>query len=128
MQTGGEKPKSPDQVETEYPSFIDSLKWTLIVDQLVKNNSIEVKPDDLREFAKQQLFSYMGGNTMDMDQPWINDYVEKMMKDKKFIEDSYHRIQTDKIFAWAETQVQPIEKAIEAEAFTKMQQEHHHHH
>ena len=128
MQTGGEKPKSPDQVETEYPSFIDSLKWTLIVDQLVKNNSIEVKPDDLREFAKQQLFSYMGGNTMDMDQPWINDYVEKMMKDKKFIEDSYHRIQTDKIFAWAETQVQPAEKAIEAEAFTKMQQEHHHHH
>jgi trigger factor len=128
MQTGGEKPKSPDQVETEYPSFIDSLKWTLIVDQLVKNNSIEVKPDDLREFAKQQLFSYMGGNTMDMDQPWINDYVEKMMKDKKFIEDSYHRIQTDKIFAWAETQVQPTEKAIEAEAFTKMQQEHHHQH
>jgi trigger factor len=115
MQTGGEKPKSPDQVETEYPSFIDSLKWTLIVDQLVKNNSIEVKPDDLREFAKQQLFSYMGGNTMDMDQPWINDYVEKMMKDKKFIEDSYHRIQ-------------PTEKAIEAEAFTKMQQEHHHQH
>jgi trigger factor len=126
MQSGGDKPKSPEQVETEYPSFINSLKWTLIVDQLVKNNNIEVKPDDLREFARQQLFSYMGGNTMDMDQPWINDYVEKMMKDKKFIEESYHRIQTDKIFAWAETQVNPTEKAIEAEAFTRMQQEHHH--
>jgi trigger factor len=50
------------------------------------------------------------------------------MKDKKFVEDSYHRIQTDKIFAWAETQVNPTEKEIPAEAFTKMQEEHHHHH
>ena len=128
MQNGGEQPKSPEQVETEYPSFINSLKWTLIVDQLVKNNNIEVKPDDLRAFAKQQLFSYMGGNTMDMEQPWINDYVDRMMKDKKFVEDSYHRIQTDKIFTWAETQVNPIEKEIAAEDFTKMQEAHHHHH
>jgi trigger factor len=128
MQNGGEKPKAPEQVETEYPSFINSLKWTLIVDQLVKNNSIEVKPEDLREFAKQQLFSYMGGNTMDTEAPWINDYVDRMMKDKKFVEDSYHRIQTDKIFSWAETQVNPVEKEISAEEFTKMQEAHHHHH
>ncbi|MEP6747946.1 MAG: trigger factor [Bacteroidota bacterium] len=130
MQNGGEAPKTAEQVETEYPSFINSLKWTLIVDQLVKNNNIEVKPDDLREFAKQQLFSYMGGSGMGMgeDQPWVNDYVERMMKDKKFVEDSYHRIQTDKIFGWAETQINPTEKEISAEEFTKMQEEHQHHH
>ena len=126
MQNGGENPKTPEQVETEYPSFINSLKWTLIVDQLVKNNNIEVKPEDLREFAKQQLSSYMGGSSMDMDQPWVNDYVDRMMKDKKFVEDSYHRIQTDKIFTWAETQVNPTEKGISAEEFTKMQEAHHH--
>jgi len=128
MQNGGENPKSPEQVESEYPSFVSSLKWTLIVDKLVKENNIEVKPEDLREFAKQQLFSYMGGQTMDMEQPWINDYVEKMMKDRKFVEDSYHRIQTDKLFAWTETQVKPTEKPISGEAFTKLQEEHHHHH
>ena len=128
MQNGGEKPKTAEQVESEYPSFINSLKWTLIVDQLVKNNQIEVQPDDLRAFAKNQLLSYMGGQSMDMDQPWINDYVDRMMKDKKFVEDSYHRIQTDKVFSWAETQVNPVEQAISAEEFTKMQEAHHHHH
>ncbi|MFT3936726.1 MAG: trigger factor [Chitinophagaceae bacterium] len=128
MQNGGEKPKTEAQVETEYPSFINSLKWTLIVDQLVKNNNIEVKQEDLREFAKQQLFSYMGGANLGEDQPWVNDYIDRMMKDKKFVEDSYHRIQTDKVFGWAETQVKPTEKDITAEAFTKMQEEHHHHH
>ncbi len=128
MQNGGENPKTPEQVETEYPSFINSLKWTLIVDQLVKENNIEVKPEDLREYAKQQLFSYMGGGGMDLNQPWINDYVDRMMKDKKFVEDSYHRIQTDKIFSWAETQVNPIEKEIAAADFTKLQEAHQHHH
>jgi trigger factor len=129
MQSGGEQPKTPDQVETEYPSFVNSLKWTLIVDQLVKNNGIEVQQEDIRAFAAQQLFSYMGGQMPNIEeQPWVNDYVEKMMKDRKFVEDSYHRIQTDKVFGWAETQVHPTEKPIGAEEFTKMQQEHQHHH
>jgi trigger factor len=128
MQNGGEKPKSADQVESEYPSFINSLKWTLIVDQLVKNNNIEVKQEDLREFAKAQLFSYMGGANLGEDQPWVNDYIDRMMKDKKFVEDSYHRIQTDKVFSWAETQVNPTVKDISAEEFTKMQEAHQHHH
>jgi trigger factor len=126
MQNGGEQPKTQEQVEKEFPSFVNSLKWTLIIDRLVKDNNIEVMPDDLRAFAKNQLLSYMGGQLMDTDQPWMNDYVERMMKDKKFVEDSYHRIQTEKAFAYAETQVNATEKAIDAEAFTKMQQEHHH--
>ncbi len=129
MQSGGEQPKTPEQVESEFPSFVNSLKWTLIVDQLVKENNIEVKPEDIRAFATRQLFSYMGGQVPNLEeQPWVNDYVEKMMKDRKFVEDSYHRIQTDKVFAWAETQVNPVEKAIGADEFAKMQQEHQHHH
>jgi trigger factor len=128
MQQGGEKPKTQEQVETEYPDFVNSLKWTLIVDQLVKDNAIEVKPEEIREFARQQLFSYMGGSMPNADQPWVNDYVERMMKDRKFVEDSFHRIQTDKVFAWAETQVKPTEKVISAADFNKMQEEHHHHH
>ncbi len=95
----------------------------------MKEHGIEVKQEDIRAFATQQLFSYMGGQMPNIEeQPWVNDYVEKMMKDRKFVEDSYHRIQTDKAFGWAETQVKPVEKAISAEEFTKMQQEHHHHH
>lgn len=131
MQNGGEQPKTPEQAEKEYPSFVNSLKWTLIVDQLTKDNNVEVKPEDLRDFARAQLFSYMGNMNMgqlDIEQPWVNDYVERMMKDRKFVEDSFHRIQTDKIFALAESLVKKDEKPISLEDFQKMQAEHHHHH
>jgi len=123
-----EEEKSDEQVEQEYPSFISQLKWTLITDQVVKENAIQVNPDEIRNFAKQQLFNYMGGANLSEDQPWVNDYVERMMKDRKFVEDAYSRIQTQKIFEWAETQLIPTEKEISAEEFTKMIEAHQHHH
>src|SRR5882757_9736889 len=60
MQTGGEKPKSQAEVEQEFPSFANQLKWTLIVDKVVRDNDIEVGPDDIQDAAKKQLFGYMG--------------------------------------------------------------------
>lgn len=128
MKTQGENPKTDEEVEAEFPKFLSQLKWTLISEKIVQDNGIQVSPEEIRAFAKQQLFSYMGGANLGDDQPWVNDYVEKMMKDRKYFEDSYNRIQTQKIFEWAAGQVQPAEQSISAEAFTKMVEEHQHHH
>ena len=123
-----QEPKSDEQVEKEFPSFLNQLKWTLITDKIVQDNTIQVTADEIKAFSKQQLFSYMGGANLSDDQPWVTDYVEKMMKDKKYVEDSYHRIQTQKIFEFAETQVKASDKDISAEEFTKMVEAHQHHH
>lgn len=128
VKTQGESPKSDEEVEKEFPSFLNQLKWTLISDKIVNDNSIQVNPDEIKEFAKQQLFSYMGGSNVGQDQPWVENYVDKMMKDRKYVEDAYTRIQSQKIFGWAESQVKPKDKDISAEEFTKMVEEHQHHH
>jgi len=135
VKTQGETAKNPDggksddQVEKEFPTFLNQLKWTLITDKIVQDNSIKVDPDEIRGFAKQQLFGYMGGMGADaQDQPWVSDYVEKMMKDRKYVEDAYNRIQTQKIFEWAETKINPTDKEISAEEFTKLVEAHQHHH
>ena len=121
--------KSDDQVEQEFPTFLSQLKWTLISEKITKDNAIEVQPDEIRDFAKQQLFGYMGGMGSNVEnQPWVNDYIEKMMKDRKYVEETYNRIQAQKVFEWAEQQVKPKEKEISAEDFTKMVEEHQHHH
>ena len=128
-QQEGAPAKTEEQVEKEMPTFLNQLKWTLISDKIVNNNNISISPEELREFTKQQLFSYMGGNApMVEEQPWIHDYVERMMKDRKYVEDSYTRLQSEKIFEWAEKQVKPASTAITADEFTKMVTEHQHHH
>ena len=128
VKTQGETAKTDEEVEKEFPTFISQLKWTLISDKIVQDNAIVVNPDEIRVFAKQQLFSYMGGANLSDDQPWVTDYVEKMMKDRKYVEDAYNRIQTQKIFEWSATQVKPTDKDISAEEFTKMVEAHQHHH
>jgi len=128
MQTGGEQPKSPAEVEQEFPSFANQLKWTLIVDKVVRENNIEVTPEDIRAFAKQQLFGYMGMAAGAEEQPWVADYVQRMMQDRKFIEDTMHRIQTEKVFGWAETQIHPTDKPVSMEEFRHQLEEHEHHH
>jgi len=128
IKTQGNAVKSDEDVDKEFPKFLSQLKWTLITDKIVQENAIQVSPEEIRAFAKQQLFSYMGGANLSDDQPWVTDYIEKMMKDRKYVEDSYNRIQTQKIFEWAESQVKPSDKEISAEDFTKMVEEHQHHH
>jgi len=123
VKTQGENPKTDEEVENEFPKFLSQLKWTLISEKIVQENAIEI-----RNFAKQQLFSYMGGANLSDDQPWVTDYVEKMMKDRKYVEDAYNRIQTQKIFEWAATKLNPTDKDITADEFTKMVETHQHHH
>jgi trigger factor len=128
LQTGGEKPKTSEEAEQEYPTFISQLKWTLVSSKLIADNKIEVNPDDIREFAKQQLFSYMGGQlgALGDNQQWVDDYANRMMQDRKYVEESYHRISTEKLFGLLETQVTAKEESISAEAFAEKL--HHHHH
>ena len=125
---GGEKPKTAEEVEKEFPAFTNALKWNLITDKIVTDHKIEVKPEDIREAARRQLFSYLGGLPQGDEQPWVEDYVNKMMQDKRFVEETYQNQLTNKMLQWVETQVSPVEKDITAEAFNKLNEEHQHHH
>ncbi len=126
--TNAQGSKTDEEVEKDFPAFINQLKWTLISDKIVSENDIQVTPDEIRNFAKQQLFGYMGMGTLDEEQPWVKDYIEKMMKDRKYIEDTYNRIQSQKILDWIETKLRPDEQEISSEEFTSIVETHQHHH
>ena len=128
LKNGGEKRRTDEEAEKEYPVFQDQLKWTLISTQLMTDNKIEVVAEDLKNFAKQQLMSYMGGQLGalgDNDQ-WLEDYAARMMQDRKFVEDSYQRISTDKLFNAIEAEVTAKEEKISSEKFAEKLNNHQH--
>ena len=126
IQRGQEKEKTPEEVEAEFPTFKNQLKWTLITDKLIHENKIEVSPEELREFMRKEIMQYFGQMKMDGDTSWIDSYIDRMMKDKKQVDSSYRRLITDKLFQWLQSQVTPPEKEISPEELAAMQ--HHHHH
>jgi len=126
LQTGGDKEKTPEQVETEFPTFNNQLKWTLISDKLIKENRLEVADDELREYMKVEIMRYFGTMNLGEDTGWIESYIDRMMKDEKQVDSSYRRLITDKLFSWIEGQTKTNEKEVTADELTAMQ--HHHEH
>ena len=128
MQAGGDKPKTVEQVEEEFPGFKTQLRWTLINDKIIRDNALEVSPEELKDYMRQQIMGYFGGMSMDGNLEWLDSYVERMMKDEQQLDSSYRRLITEKIFVWAEGQVKTTEKPISADEFMKMQEKHQHEH
>ena len=126
LKQGSEQQRSTEEVEQEYPHFVNQLKWTLISEKMFRENNLAVSQDDIKSFAKQQLAGYMGMNVLDESQAWVTEYLNRMMQDRKFVEDTHHRLQNDKVLQWAETKVQPVNKEISVEEFHHLQHKHQH--
>jgi len=126
LQTGGDKEKTAEEVEKEFPAFSNQLKWTLISDKLIKENKLEVGNEELREYMKVEIMRYFGTMNLGEDTSWIESYIDRMMKDEKQVESSYRRLITDKLFNWIEGQAKAKEKEVTSEELTAMQ--HHHQH
>jgi trigger factor len=130
LKTQGEnnQPKSDEQVEQEFPTFLNQLKWTLILEKIAQEADLQVRQEDIRQFAKQQLLGYMGMSALDDEQEWVRDYIDRMMKDRKYVEDAYRRLETQLIFEWVESQLNATETPISREDFIHMNEEHQHQH
>lgn len=125
IQTGQEETKTAEEAEKEYPSFSNSLKWSLITNQLINRFELNVEPAEIKDFAKQQIMGYMGSQNLE-EAPWLDSYADSMLKDKKFIENTYYQLQTTKLFNVLEQQVNVTEDLVTPEELAGM--EHHHSH
>ncbi|MFN5135962.1 MAG: trigger factor [Chitinophagaceae bacterium] len=123
------QPKTPEQLEAEFPTFVNQLKWTLISDKIITENKLDVTAEELKASFKQQVMGYFGSmNLAEGNMEWLDQYVESLMKDEQQVDGTYRRIITEKVFNWAEGEVKKEEKLISAEEFIKMNEEHQHHH
>ncbi len=126
LQTGSEQRKTAQQAEEEYPTFCNQLKWTLISDKLIKENDLQVKPEELKASMKAEVMRYFSQmSIIGDDTSWLDTYVDQMMKDEKQVDASYRRLITDNLFKYAESQVKPNEKLVTVEELAALQ--HHHH-
>ncbi len=67
----------------------------------------------------------MGVQSLD-DAPWLDSYAESMLKDKKFIENTYYQLQTTKMFEVLESLVNVQEDSVTPEQLAGMQHNHAH--
>lgn len=123
LQVGGEKAKSADDAEKELPVFLNQLKWTLISTKLLNENEITVEQQEIKDAAMSQITSYMRSQNVN-DAPWLEEYANRMLQDKKFVDETYMRLQTEKLFNFLEGKAEVTEEPVSAE---QLEQKMHHH-
>ena len=127
LEQGSEKAKTPEEAEKELPSFLNQLKWTLISSKLINDNEITVEQEEIKNFARNQIAGYMQGQNLNAtDMPWLDEYANRMLQDKKFVEETYMRLQTEKLFTFLESKTAKQEEPISLKDFEEKL--HHHHH
>ncbi len=126
LKTGGDKQRSQEEAEAEYPAFQNQLKWTLINDKIITENKLEVSEADMRQSMKDEISRYFGQMNLGQDMSWLESYIDRMMKDEKQVDATYRRLITEKIFNWAASQTQPTDKKVTIDEFVKMQHNHQH--
>lgn len=130
MMEGGETPKTAEEVENEFGGFEHQLRWQLISDKVIQDNRIAVKRDEVKNDIKARVFSYYGMSAED-EAPWMDSYMEKVMKDDKMADETFRRLLTEKIFANLENQFSTTMQEVDEETFFKLPNPHaayHHHH
>ncbi len=129
LKEGGEKAKSETEVENEFGGFDHQLRWTLISDKLIIENGISVSIEEVKEHIKAQVLGYFGMGA-DGDAPWLDSYMQKVLKDDKTMDETYRRLLFEKLFTFLETQFSIAEQEVSEEEFYKLPDAHaaHHHH
>lgn len=126
LKNGGDKVRTQEEAEKEYPTFEGQLKWTLISDTIIKENKLEVTSEDLRASMKEEVSRYFGKMNMGEDMSWLDSYLDRMMKDEKQVDATYRRLITEKLFNWAVLKCKPTEKTVTSEELIAMQHNHQH--
>ncbi len=123
MREGQEKPLSDAQVERDFPGFEHQLRWTLISDKLIQEAGITVDRDEVVNDIKGRVLQHFGMDA-DEDAPWMGDYMNKLSKDEKTMNETYRQILFGKLFGWLRGKFATVEKEVSEQEFLTLPSAH----
>jgi trigger factor len=100
---------SEEQIEREFPAFAENLRWTIVRDDIKERFSVEVTDEDIREAFTQKLRNYF---SFEMPAHLLDSTINRMMENKKDVEETQRDIELEKLFNAIRDQVSITEKPV----------------
>lgn len=108
---------TPDAIDAELPAFMENLKWTMLRDKIKEMFDVEITDADITEEYRKRVRAYF---KVDLPDNIIDSSVERLMADKKEVEETKETLETDRVFNAIREQVTITEKAVPSEEFHKL--------
>ena len=110
-----------EELEKDFPSMLDELRWHLAKDQLLKHFNIQVEREDVEAYAKQVAkMQFMQYGLMHVEDSYLANYAEQILKDEKQLRGIVERVADEKVFAALKGVAKIEEKEISHEDFGKL--------
>ncbi|MCX6268289.1 MAG: trigger factor [Bacteroidetes bacterium] len=127
---------TPEEIEKNYTSFAESMKWQLIENKLIKENGIEVKDEEIRNYIKTYMLRQM--NMTDMAPEMYQRYesiVDTFMQNKEQVQRINDQLYNGKMMDLFKSKMTFHTKEVSYDDYIKMasashghDHEHDHHH
>lgn len=112
---------SDEELQGGYDDFAHNLKWTLIENQIIKDNNIEIKYEDVFEMAKQRLdaqFRMYGQGVPTEEQ--LGQYAVQFLQERENANRIFEEVKAQKTFDYLKSVVTLDRKAIDYTDFTAL--------
>jgi trigger factor len=118
MLTVSEKPITPEQLESDYPSYKKGLKWQLIENKIVKDYNLQVSSEELVDFTKQnfkdQFISHGDSNISDEA---LTKIARELLLNKEEARKLYDQILVKKMKEFFKKTFKLVEKELQENEF-----------
>jgi len=113
--------ETEDLLDEKFNSFLEGLKWELITKKIMRENEIKVEQTDLLAHAVEDIKNtYRQYMMVELETEQAQTYAAGMLKDQKYIEESYSKILEKKLFDNLIKNVKTEAKSISFKDFTKL--------
>ncbi len=123
LQQDKNKSKTREEIDKEYPLFVEDLKWHLISQQIIRSNNLEAGNEDYTEAARKQARLFYAQYGMpDIGDEHLTDIVDKILKDEKQKDKLTELILDDKVFEFLKENLNIETKKVNFEEYKKLNQ------
>ncbi|MEI7500837.1 MAG: trigger factor [Bacteroidota bacterium] len=125
---------TPEEIEKNYSSFADSMKWQLIENKLIKENDIAVKDEDIRNYIRMYMLRQVNMGEMDQEmQKRYESIIDTFMQNKEQVQRINDQLYNGKLMDYFKNNITFQSKEVTYDEFIKIasamhQKDHSHEH
>ncbi|MDR2122621.1 MAG: trigger factor [Flavobacteriaceae bacterium] len=121
LQSTSKEPISDEKVAAEYEKSEESLRYQLIEKQILTDNKIKVKYQDLADFTRDQIKQQFAAyGYRDIPEEDLEKYVISAMKNEEHVRKSSSRIIQQELFKVFDSQITKKEQEVFFDEFHKL--------
>lgn len=112
---------SEEELEAGFEDFVKNLKWTLIENQIVRNNNLEIKYEEVLNLAKNRILVQLRMyGQMEPDDKELTQYAIQLLQDQEQANRLFEETKALKVFDFLKTLVKIDNKEIEYNKFLEL--------